>query len=174
MGQPVDIPIILRTLAGSIALCDEESLPLTSTPDYLAMLDAGEFEKVVVNNFELSWWTSRKPRDLNAVEILNASTVERCLDHYTTQRESQHESSIPNPGPGTGLTREALRFHDAGTAAVAGPSTGSKPPPTGAGERCSSCPRYRQLLSDVLGDILKYQNFASVMATSSKNLFQII
>lgn len=182
LDQPVVIPIILRTLAASIALYEEGDLPFECTPDFLAVLDAGEFEKDIVIDFDLNWWSGRKPRDLNAVEILNASTVDTCLEHYTFQQESKESKSgrrnIPNPGPGSGLTNEALLFHNTNNAGK------SKTPPvtgrpaatnvlTGTGTGCASCSQYRQLLSDVLRDILRYQNFASVMATSSKNLFNI-
>lgn len=112
LNQPVVIPIILRTLAGSIALYEEDDLPFKMTPEFLALLDAGEFEKEVVNVFELSWWSGRKPRDLNTVEILKASTVELCLEHYKTQCETHAKHRIiSNPGPGTGLTHDALQFH---------------------------------------------------------------
>ena len=53
LGQPVTIPILLRMLAGSIALSNEESLPFTSSLESLAILDAGEFDKLVVNNSKL-------------------------------------------------------------------------------------------------------------------------
>ena len=102
-----------------------------------------------------------------------------CLDHYTSQLEQQTETHIiTNPGPGTGLTKQAVLFHNTGmTSSVNLPEIirpeKVKTAPAGAGAGCQSCPKYRQLLSDVLRDILKYQDFASVMTTSSKNLFHL-
>ena len=41
IGQPVDIPIILRSLADSLALVDVSLLPLSFDPEMLAILDIG-------------------------------------------------------------------------------------------------------------------------------------
>ena len=83
LGQHVDIPIIIRTLAGTIALVEEVHLPLISDPDLLATLDALAHDKCeVVDNYELRWWTGWKPRDLNIIDILNRSTLAVCLEHF--------------------------------------------------------------------------------------------
>ena len=89
LGQPLDIPIILRTLAGTIALVVENSLPFAFDSDFLATLDTPAHDNCeVVDNYALRWWSGRKPRDLNTVDILNANTLEGCLGHYKALRSN--------------------------------------------------------------------------------------
>jgi hypothetical protein len=88
---------------------------------------------------------------------VQATGVRICLEHYKNQVTS-HPS-----GAGAGSSVNA----------GAGPFPASAGPLDSAGAGCRSCPMYRQLLSNVLQDILKFQNFASVMSTSSENLFHL-
>lgn len=153
LGLGVDIPIITRSLAASFALVKEHELPLDVNQDILLTLDAGGDDKFkIVPNYELMWWTGRKPRDLNIVEILKDTTLEKCLANYheqirpSTAARSTTGSSVPYAGSNPSLPV---------------PKTGTDPS------------NYRQLLSDVLRDILKFQQFASIMSTSNKNLMNL-
>ena len=160
LGQAVDIPIILRTLAGTFALVVEDNLPLPFDADFLATLDTPAHDKCeVVKNYAHPWWTGRKPRDLNTVNILNASTLQFCLDLFKEQLVQQSAGTS---------THNAGDFSNSRSGP--GPSPGPGP---GSSPGCRICHKYRQLLSDVLQDILKYQNFASVMSTSSQNLLNL-
>ena len=177
LGQAPVIPIILRTLASNLALHEEKNLPLLPDPSILTTLDVGETE--MITSYELEWWSGRKPRDLRKAEILCASTTKKCLVHF---RKQKSKPLVLPAGAGAGFT---LRKSDTASGTGTLPSTPSVPdhisspaydtntPNSGTGTGCAKCPKYKQLLSDVLQDVLKFQDYASVMSTSSENIFNI-
>ena len=183
IGQPVDIPIITRSLADSIALGPEDAILPTFENDFLATLDIGSHKTddkcQVVRKYHLNWWSGRKPRNLDNVQILDSSTVNSCLDHYNRQRitptselDSLDPSSSTDKSPQTAqLDPTAGAGADASVDANAGAGTGYNfgTSLTGKSGACPKCDKYRQLLSDVLLDTLKFRNFASTMSTSSSN-----
>jgi hypothetical protein len=83
-GTPVKIPIIIQTLAVTFSLIEEEDLDFEVETDVLLTLDAGQHQ--IVELYHLQWWSGRKPRDLDAVEILKPSTINKCLEHYETEK----------------------------------------------------------------------------------------
>jgi hypothetical protein len=174
LGQSLVIPIVLRSLAGSMPI-QEKITPPWISPDFFLTLDTGEHE--IVKDYKLKWWSGRKPRDLNTVDILGPTTVKTCLDHFREQISKSLDNGDVQPRSttnsfsgstaGSGLAPAESRISldpdaGAGSSSKAG---------FGAGDECNSCSKYRQLLSDVLQDVVKYKNFASDMSTSSENLF---
>jgi len=174
LGQTIDIPIVLRSLAGSFSLVDEDIFPIPFHPDILAILDTPPNPKSeIVKKYELRWWAGRKPRDLNSVERLNSSTIKSCVEHYKQERLDAGSHTITGPGAGpssqtsTGtLMDDISRPTMLGTGADTGAGTSSQP-------ECINCTKYQQVLSDVLQDVLKFKNFASTMSTCSENLLNI-
>jgi hypothetical protein len=83
-GKPVKIPIIIQTLAVSFSLIEEGDLDFGVENGVLLTLDAGQHQ--IVEKYHLQWWSGRKPRDLDAVELLKPSTIIKCLDHYDTEK----------------------------------------------------------------------------------------
>jgi hypothetical protein len=53
LGQPLVIPIIIRTLARSLAFVDDQYLPFRLKPGFLNTLDAGSHH--LVPNYKLQW-----------------------------------------------------------------------------------------------------------------------
>ena len=165
LGQQLTIPIVIRTLADSLAFVQDENLPFHPDSQFLDTLDAGNHE--LVPSYKLQWWTGRKPKDLGKVEILGASTVRACLSHF---RDQKLKATVLPAGAGAGSTSSP-----AGSTSLPAGSTSLHAGSTllpGAGQ-CQSCNKYRQLLSDVLQDILKFESYASLMSTSSENLLNI-
>jgi hypothetical protein len=179
----LDIPIILRSLAGSLGLAviDERGLPLDSDISFLETLDVGGHQHVT--SYELRWWT-RKPSDLNKVEIMNPSNVKKCLAHF---RKEKSKSFVLPAGAGAGAAQNIkskssdaidLETSISGAGANAGDSILTNFGNAGLSaetipDACRKCPKYCQLLSDVLLDVLKFKQFSSVMSTSSENLMNI-
>ncbi|KAF8811073.1 hypothetical protein BYT27DRAFT_7253203 [Phlegmacium glaucopus] len=84
IGQTVDVPIIVRSLADSMAMLQGNDLPIPFDPEFLTMLDIGAHDKDnksrVVTKYEYAWWNGRKPRSLAMAEILDHSSIQKCLD----------------------------------------------------------------------------------------------
>ena len=164
----------------------DDKVPNFNLPDsgFLATLDAGE--RYVVTIFDVQWWSGRKPRDLTTVEILNASNIEKCIEHYRDQKlipgrvipvgSGAGRSSTIDAGAGT---KPAFAFDTSAAegrktdTSMAGISPEGISTESDGDAGCQSCHKYRQVLSDVLQDVVKFQNFASVMSTSSENLFNL-
>ena len=86
LGQVMVLPIILQSLAGSFSLINEDIFPISFHPNILATLDTLPHPNCeIVKNYKLWWWTSRKPRDINTIEILNSSSIKSCIEHYKHQ-----------------------------------------------------------------------------------------
>lgn len=164
-GYPIDVPTIIRSLADIMGLESDIERPIVFDPDFLATLDLDRRDKAlkyeVVDHYEHMWWTSRKPRDLDYVNTLNASTVEACLKHYRDQRSKSPPCADPT----------ANAESDNADPATAGPSHITPSPATA--DICPKCIKYRYLLSEVLQDILNIRNFSSAMSNSSENLLKI-
>jgi hypothetical protein len=168
MSLAVEIPIVIRSLAGRYTFDGGNVLPIDSS--ILACLDAGQHRQV--NSFALPWWSGRKPRDINIVEIFGASTLRKCLEHH--REELRISKTLPagagaGPGPGRILAEASGSTGAKGKQRVDAGTPISK----NAGSGCGRCDKYRQLLSDVLQDILKFQKYASTMSTSSENLLNL-
>ena len=159
LGQPLNIPIIIRTLAGTLAFADENYLPFRTMPGFLDILDVGTHQ--IVPNFELQWWTEPETKDISTVKILNARTVMVCLAHF---REQKKNTPVLPAGARAGSSNISNAGSNAGS---------TTPIPTSARSQCESCMKYQQLLSDVLQDVLEIQKYASVRSTSSENLLNM-
>ena len=173
-GYAASIPIIIRSLANSIAFVpDEKYLPYRLDDSVLHTLDAGEHQQV--RTYHLQWWSGPMRKDLENVEILGKLTMMKCLEHFNVEKSKTTVlpagtgagPSNPTSGPSISLP--------AGT--VAGPSNPTSGPSISTPEYnrngCRSCPQYRQLLSDVLQDVVKFQTFADTMSSTTHNLLNV-
>ncbi|KAF8799630.1 hypothetical protein BYT27DRAFT_7263716 [Phlegmacium glaucopus] len=176
LGQQLDVLIILRSLTDSMAMLDEDALPLPFNASFLATLDIGVHDRnnksQVVSTYDYTWWSGRKPRNLSTVTVLDASNLETCLNNYQLQRSLAPASAAlvdSGAGASAGLTQ----------AASAGVPTSAEdiPSPLHAGAdhspTCHRCNKYRDLLSDVLQDVLRFRNVSSLMSTSSEHRWKL-
>src|SRR6266567_36539 len=86
VGQVIDIPIVLRSLAASLASVSAVDLPIPYDLGLLSMLDCGtNYEEYgrVVNSYALAWWQGNRRPGLGA--ILSGTTLEECLQHHHVQ-----------------------------------------------------------------------------------------
>lgn len=178
LGQPVEIHIILRSLADIVGLPVEMGFPTIFEPEFLATLDLDRRDKdckySVVERYQHQWWTGRKPRDLNVVDILNAETVSSCLELYRKQltglSEMPENMSTAGSAANAGCSSTARSAANAGYLPNAGHTTAGISP---AALSCPTCIEYKDVLSLTLQDILKFNNFASLMVTCTENLLKI-
>jgi hypothetical protein len=176
-GQPLDIPIVIRMLIDFIPATEDIRGLIHYDAGFRATLDAGENR--ILNSYDLQWWTGPKPKDLQ-VEVFNRKNLQRCMDHYRKQ-QADPGSQIINLPAGAG-TRRFEGNQGSGSVSRPGPSSGTHTSDVRESEStfkaghesaCRNCGTYRQLLSDVLQDVIKFQNFASVLATTSENTLNI-
>ena len=142
IGQPVDIPIILRSLADSLALVDVSLLPLSFDPEMLDTLDIGiddDKQCRTVPSYHCAWWLVGKPRNLDSADVMDQLSIDRCLENFRNQLLPFHkgeviDSSLKSTRP------TLLPVLMAPVAPGLASSKGS----------CGQCLRYRDLLGNVL------------------------
>ncbi|KAF8801756.1 hypothetical protein BYT27DRAFT_7261668 [Phlegmacium glaucopus] len=96
VGQVIDVPIIIRSLATTMAHVAEEHLPMAFHPNLLAVLDIGtdnDKPTCLVDSYALAWWNSN--RQTAPDMILNTNNLERCLMKHRQNKllASPYESS---------------------------------------------------------------------------------
>src|ERR1700678_3668427 len=170
-GYAASIPIIIRSLANSIAFVpDEKYLPYRLDDSVLHTLDAGEHHQV--RTYHLQWWSGPMRKDLENVEILGKLTMMKCLEHFNVEKSKA--TVLPagtGAGPSNATSGPSISL-PAGTVANAtsGPSMSTLEYNR---KGCRSCTQYRQLLSDVLQDVIKFQTFADTMSSTTHNLLNV-
>src|ERR1700678_232761 len=173
-GYAASIPIIIRSLANSIAFVpDEKYLPYRLDDSVLHTLDAGEHQQV--RTYHLQWWSGPMRKDLENVEILGKLTMMKCLEHFNVEKSKATVlPAATGAGPSNPTSGPSISL-PAGT--VAGPSNPRSGPSISTPEYnrkgCPSCTQYRQLLSDVLQDVVKCQTFADTMSSTTHNLLNV-
>jgi hypothetical protein len=190
LGLPIEIPIIVRSLADIMGLRPNMDYPIVFEHDFLATLDLdrrySDCKYQIVDMYEHQWWTGRKPRDLNIADVLSIHTVIPCLEHYRDQRSSPwvdlYLNARPDDAEGipVGSSNDdavsaghsiAGRLNSGNINAGANSARLAEYPPNAG--TCPNCINFKYLLSDALGEILKFQKFGSVMTTASQNLVEI-
>src|ERR1700678_220840 len=97
-GYAASIPIIIRSLANSIAFVpDEKYLPYRLNDSVLHTLDAGEHHQV--RTYHLQWWSGPMRKDLENVEILGKLTMMKCLEHFNVE---ESKATVLPAGTGAG------------------------------------------------------------------------
>jgi hypothetical protein len=165
MGQAIRVPIIIRSLAGSMAVLEEDQMPIGLDREFLMMLDADLSEQNVdcqiVDEYECAWWKGRKPRSLDLALVLDRSSLDKCLE--------KHQKQLINEIQPTSFT--GISAYIPGSADIRG-SSANIPGPS-ASNQCLKCDRYSQILSNALQDILDMHNFADTMTTCSEAQWNI-
>jgi hypothetical protein len=165
MGQILDIPIIIRSLAISIALLREGSLPAEFEPDFLATLDIGNPERPIIAQYAHAWWKAPKPINLDLADILDSSSLQLCLDEHRDQI-----ASIP-PDDVVKNKLDTKRMVPATTLTFSPDGPSDLGP--GADETCQKCVKYKDILSNTLTDLVDIYTFSNAMFAASKNQWKL-
>jgi hypothetical protein len=194
INQPIDIPIIIRSLADIIGLHASIHIPVVFTPEFIATLDLDRRDSDcnyrLVEIYQYQWWTGRKARDIDTVPTLNAETMLSCIEHYHHQLNAIANSSTNQPSAAQRLStvpssvRQSQSLASSSRQSSAGHSSAGPSNPgfsninqsfadhPHTSRPCEKCVKFKDILSVVLQDILKFRNFASTMTTTSSNLLQ--
>jgi hypothetical protein len=145
---------LVRSLAASIGMINEDQLSMSFSHDFLMTLDSDLTEQNIycriVDNYECSWWKARKPRSLDLARVLDRSSLNRCLATHRDQiKRPFSTNSIPPASPAT-------------------PSSPQTPP-----AMCPKCDEYKGILSNALLDIINMHNYANLMLSTSETQWNI-
>jgi len=156
IGHTLQIPIIVRSLADSIALLDEDDLPLAFDLDFKMMLDVDpSFQHrlcQLVNVYSSAWWKRNEPRSLDLADILEASSFKRCLETHKQQlADAEDTTSVIPPIP----------------------TSPKSPPPHTSANSCPKCGHYSQILSNALQDLVNVHELSNTMVTSHEAQWNI-
>lgn len=83
IGLMIELPIILRSLADSLADVNLDHLPLGLHPSLLALLDDGvasDSPSRLVDSYACDWWSHKAEPATRG--IFGIDTLDECLDHY--------------------------------------------------------------------------------------------
>jgi hypothetical protein len=176
IGQPLVVPILVRSLAVSIATRDEDELPLSFDYDFLMTMDSNlskQNEKCgMVDIYECAWWNVINPPSLDLAEILDKSTLEKCLDCHMKQivgpvkTITEAISPLATPATSTTSTTSAAQ-------SVPGQRLPSSEPATPAKGTCEKCEEYSHILSNTLLDVVNIFTFAHMMLTCTETQWDI-
>ncbi len=96
VGLPVQVPLMLRSLADSLAFVPESDLPIKIDKDFLAWM--GSFPYVAIPEHGMNWWASKAARKL-AGHHLQGSTLELCLEIYRQTHANVRPQITLTPPP---------------------------------------------------------------------------
>ena len=168
IGQAIEVPIIIQSLADNISMLREDQPPISFNLDFLMMLDIDMSDKDnksrIVDQYERAWWNGRKPRQLDLSEILDKSSIDRCLNFHKVQLMSSKNGSIQRlpvlvsmPTMPANIIGNPLS--DNGTSAFK--------------NQCWHCAQYHQILSNLLQDLLDIHCFSNTMSSSSETQWSL-
>jgi hypothetical protein len=161
IGQVVEVPLIVRSLAESIATLQEDQLPVGFDYDFMLSLDADlsvqDSRCRLVENYHNDWWNRRKPRMLEMASVLDSRTMDRCLEKHVVEvfgRPIEDDSWSLGPDmPRLGRTFSTKQ------------NTANSSTPDSS---CRKCEQYRDILSNTLQDILDIRSFSNTIMTSTE------
>ena len=103
IGLVIEVPILLRSLADSLADINFQDFPLRFHPSLLAALDDGvanESPSRLVDSYACDWW--RFDREPSPDHIFGMATLDQCLGRhrqYVRVSAKETKSSVDSPPP---------------------------------------------------------------------------
>ncbi|KAF9536010.1 hypothetical protein CPC08DRAFT_771789, partial [Agrocybe pediades] len=97
IGRSVDVPIFIRSLAGSLMMLDEEQLPARFESSLVEVMEAGARSGYghVVPSYLYQWW-STPTKEMGLSDILAWNVMQTCVDYHVEELAKQGESNSPN------------------------------------------------------------------------------
>ncbi len=102
LGQVVDVPIVLRSLAADFYANPESESPLSFDMDFLLMLDSAPEKgspSELVELYYMPWWNQNGLQDRPT--LMNNTNIDKCLSQYWKQIKRMR---IPVPSASIPLT----------------------------------------------------------------------
>ncbi len=158
VGQIIDIPVVIRSLADSLALADHDTLPLDIGEQLLSYLATeSSFDEnhpnFVVSSYYNQWWTWRRPPTHNAESnILGPLNVDACLSHHRDSVNAARERAEIKPITDAFITSGQATSFSAGV-----PDE----------HMCGTCKEARVTCADLIDKLRQAQAFAATMRSAS-------
>ena len=180
IGLAMDVPILVRSLGASFALLEEDT-PMFIDLDFKLVLDmdfAGQNPKCqLVERYDRAWWKKKAPQNLDRIALLDASSVDKCLEtHFSQIISTINEPDDPLEGKiiGAGSSETSMSVGPIGPekhliSKFAYPESA---PDVSAKKNCRDCLLYAKILNDSLRDLLNVHSYANSMATSHEAQWQ--
>ena len=155
LGHPLNVPILIRSLADSMGHLHETDLPIPIDNDFISLLDSDLAEQNyvcrLVAKYDCAWWIGRKPRIIEMAETMKSTSMARFVENHLNQLDGSNSEldRLLNPG------RKALN------------TSISKD------TKCPKCPKYKQILSDTLQDLLRVHRLTSTVLSGSEAKWHI-
>ena len=141
----INVPILIRSLADSLADVPEDDLPIPLSHNILAALDAGINHKnpgCLVPVYRFNWWDATDADEIpNPDDVLTSKNLDDCLDLHRSQLPS---SDIPLSAPSSTL-----------------------PSRTVVNPNCEGCQSLQHIADGLLNELLASHQFADGMKESS-------
>ena len=143
IGQPLELPIFVRSLAESLAMINYHRLPLDFDESLLAALDNGvdpDSPAALVADYHCDWWNYNKQSGPD--ELLNADNLQAALRHHWAQHPYTAEPPVPTiPIPNSPVATPA----------------------------CARCQEYRDIASQAVAELEGLFRFAEAAETSARS-----
>ena len=146
-----------------MAMLHENQFPIALEADFLTMLDIDvgdeDNKSWPVKYYNRAWWNGRKPWDLDSSEILDALSIDKCLETHKKLLSSSKKGCIhwlpvlsslptmPTFNIGMALSPNRIKENDV---------------------ECQQCSQFTHILSNSLNDLLDTHCFSNVMKTNSE------
>ena len=155
LGHPLNVPILIRSLADSMGHLDVTDLPIPFDNDFISLLDSDLSEQNyvcrLVAKYECSWWIERKPRDVDLADTMKSTSMARCVEKHLNQLDGSNSESDR-------LLNSSLEALNTSVS---------------KDTKCEKCPKYKQILSDTLQDLLQVHRLTSTVLTASEAKWHI-
>jgi hypothetical protein len=146
IGQPLDLPIFVRSLAESLTFARPSSLPLEFDESLLAALDNGvepDSPAALVAEYAYDWWNrDAEPCD---ADILSRGNIKVAVELHSKQRGDEIVPPIPTI-PGLDVKE---RSRD-----------------------CPECAGYRDLASEVIAELQDILQITEAAETAAQNRWE--
>ena len=142
LGQPLELPIFLRSMTESLVFIDCDKLPLPLDDGLLAALDNGvdpDSPAALVEHYAYDWWNSSGPPDPN--NTLNGHNLVSAMKFHLKQLKKPCEPPIP---------------------------TMPKPKSVESSSGCTKCAEYREIASSAVAELEELHRFAEAAETSAQ------
>ena len=146
-----------------MAVLTEDMLPIGLDLDFLTTLDSDLSTQHslcrIVNKYECAWWTGRKPRDLDLAEVLDRSSIEKCIDVHVFEVNDPEVRAMDVSSPFNTSSMGVSPSAGVPIPSTVGPITSAP---------CRKCDLSSEILTKTLEEMVDLHSYCNTMVSSSE------